>query len=192
MLFNSQNHYKYSLAAKYSYDIFTLGSANLTSMSDKSLKLQISIPPVEGIEDVPVAAVEALASKMGFEPDRVQDIVQALTEACVNAILYSTSDSDVEVLVTAMHNGLVLEVHDRGSGFNPDLIKPPNFELMSEIGVKNGGFGIHMIRELVDKVEIESSEKGTIVRMSTFLTEPNTSAPSPDSALDPSSLIPQP
>ena len=166
-------------------------------MSDKSLKLQISIPPVEGIEDVPVAAVEALASKMGFEPNRVQDIVQALTEACVNAILYSTSEMDVEVVVTAMHNGLILEVCDRGSGFDPDSIKPPDFKLISEVGVKNGGFGLHMIRELVDKVEIESSERGTVVRMSTFLPDSTLSNSAPNSALpahpsDSSSLMPQP
>jgi len=138
-------------------------------MNDKSLKLKISIPPVEGIEDVPIAAVEILAVKMGFEPSRVQDIVQALTEACVNAILYSTSESDVEVLVTAMHSSLVLEVRDQGPGFNPDQVPVPDFELMTEIGVKNGGFGIHMIKSLVDKVEIESSTEGTTIRMSIFL-----------------------
>ncbi len=138
-------------------------------MNDKSLKLKISIPPVEGIEDVPIAAVEILAVKMGFEPSRVQDIVQALTEACVNAILYSTSDSDVEVLVTAMHSSLVLEVRDQGPGFNPDQVPVPDFELMTQIGVENGGFGIHMIKSLVDKVEIVSSTEGTTIRMSIFL-----------------------
>ncbi len=138
-------------------------------MSDKSLKLRIFIPPVEGIEDIPIAAVELLAQKMGFDADRVQDIVQALTEACVNSILYSTTEEDIEVLVTALHGGLVLEVRDRGPGFNPDDVPSPDFDLISQIGVKNGGFGIHMIKSLVDKVEIESSANGTTIRMSTFL-----------------------
>ncbi|AFY75234.1 anti-sigma regulatory factor (Ser/Thr protein kinase) [Synechococcus sp. PCC 7502] len=138
-------------------------------MSDKSLKLKISIPPVEGIEDIPIVAVELLAQKMGFDANRVQDIVQALTEACVNSILYSTTDDDIEVLVTALHGSLVLEVRDHGPGFNPDAVPSPDFDLISQIGVKNGGFGIHMIKSLVDKVEIESSEAGTTIRMSTFL-----------------------
>lgn len=138
-------------------------------MSDKSLKLRIFIPPVEGIEDIPIAAVELLAQKMGFDANRVQDIVQALTEACVNSILYSTTEDDIEVLVTALHGGLVLEVRDRGPGFNPDDVPSPDFDLISQIGVKNGGFGIHMIKSLVDKVEIESSASGTTIRMSTFL-----------------------
>jgi serine/threonine-protein kinase RsbW len=148
-------------------------------MSSESLKMHISIPPVEGIEDVPVAAVEALASKMGFTPDRVQDIIQALTEACVNAILYSSSDKDIEVVVIAMQNSLILEVQDRGSGFDPACIGTPDFELISEIGVKSGGFGIHMIKSLVDEVEIESSDQGTTVRMSTFLSSPNSSSLTP-------------
>jgi serine/threonine-protein kinase RsbW len=37
------------------------------------------------------------------------------------------------------------------------------------MGVKNGGFGIHMIKALMDKVEIESSDQGTTIRMSKFL-----------------------
>jgi serine/threonine-protein kinase RsbW len=138
-------------------------------MSDKSLKLKISIPPVEGIEDIPIAAVELLAQKMGFDANRVQDIVQALTEACVNSILYSTTEDDIEVMVTALHGSLVLEVRDRGPGFNPDDVPSPDFDLISQIGVKNGGFGIHMIKSLVDEVEIESSANGTTIRMSTFL-----------------------
>ena len=141
-------------------------------MSEKPLKLRISIPPVEGIEDFPIAAVEALATKMGFSPDAVQDIVQALTEALVNAVLYSTSHFDVEVVVFAAINSLTVEVHDRGSGFDVSSVPPPDFDLISKIGVKNGGFGIHMIKALVDKVEIESTDQGTTVRMSKFLSTP--------------------
>ena len=143
-------------------------------MSEKPLELRISVPPVEGIEDIPIAAIEMLAVKMGFSPDAVQDVVQALTEALVNAILYSTSDFDVEVAVFASQNSLIVEVRDRGSGFDVDSVPPPDFDLISEIGVKNGGFGIHMIKALVDKVEIESTDQGTTVRMSKFLSIPKT------------------
>ncbi len=140
-------------------------------MAERLVKMQMTIPPIEGIEDVPVAAVEALAAKMGFSPDRVQDIAQALTEACVNAIIYSESDADVEVTMLARQNSLILEVRDQGPGFEPDQVPSPNFEIISELGVKNGGFGIHMIKALVDQLEIESSKQGTVVRMSTFLSK---------------------
>jgi serine/threonine-protein kinase RsbW len=140
-------------------------------MAERLVKMQMTIPPIEGIEDVPVAAVEALAAKMGFSPDRVQDIAQALTEACVNAIIYSESDADVEVIMLARQNSLILEVRDQGPGFEPDQVPAPNFEIISELGVKNGGFGIHMIKALVDQLEIESSKQGTVVRMSTFLSK---------------------
>jgi serine/threonine-protein kinase RsbW len=139
-------------------------------MSDTLIKLRISIPPVEGVEDAPIAAVAALAHKMGFSESRVQDIIQALTEACVNSILYTTpSEVDIEVLVAMSENSLIIEVRDQGPGFNPENVKPPNFEEIAEKGVKNGGFGLHMIKELVDKVEIESSEFGTVVRMCAYL-----------------------
>ncbi|MFN7356128.1 MAG: ATP-binding protein, partial [Pseudanabaena sp.] len=83
-------------------------------MSEKPLKLRISIPPVEGIEDVPIAAVEVLATKMGFSSNAVQDIVQALTEALVNAVLYT--DVDLVVVLFAGLTSVGGEVHDRGSG----------------------------------------------------------------------------
>ncbi len=138
-------------------------------MGDKSLKLLISIPPVEGIEDVPIAAVEVLACKMGFAPDQTQDIVQALTEACVNAIMYTNNDADVEIVVYATHDQLSLEVRDRGSGFNPDEVPTPDFDLIQQIGGGSGGFGLHMIKALVDQVEIDSSPNGTTIRMSKYL-----------------------
>jgi len=138
-------------------------------MGDKSLKLQISIPPVEGIEDIPIAAIEVLAGKMGFAPDKTQDIVQALTEACVNAIMYTNNDADVEIVVYATHDALMLEVRDKGAGFNPEDVPAPDFELMQQVGGGSGGFGLHMIKALVDKLEIDSSPAGTTIRMCKYL-----------------------
>jgi len=138
-------------------------------MGDKSLKLQISIPPVEGIEDIPIAAIEVLAGKMGFAPDKTQDIVQALTEACVNAIMYANNDADVEIVVYATHDALMLEVRDKGAGFNPEDVPAPDFELMQQVGGGSGGFGLHMIKALVDKLEIDSSPAGTTIRMCKYL-----------------------
>ncbi|MGQ9865004.1 MAG: ATP-binding protein [Pseudanabaenaceae cyanobacterium] len=136
---------------------------------DEPVTFRIAIPPIEGVEDVPIAAVQVLASKMGFSEARVQDIVQALTEACVNSILYSVSDADIEVMAKADPKSLMVEVSDRGPGFDPNSVTAPDFETIAEIGVKSGGFGIHMIKSLVDQVEIESSPAGTTVRMYAFL-----------------------
>jgi len=138
-------------------------------MGDKSLKLQISIPAVEGIEDIPIAAIEVLAGKMVFAPDKTQDIVQALTEACVNAIMYANNDADVEIVVYATHDALMLEVRDKGAGFNPEDVPAPDFELMQQVGGGSGGFGLHMIKALVDKLEIDSSPAGTTIRMCKYL-----------------------
>ncbi len=146
----------------------SVGESRMESL-EEPVTFRIAIPPIEGVEDVPIAAVQVLASKMGFSEDRVQDIVQALTEACVNAILYSVSDADIEVMAKADPKMLMVEVADRGPGFDPDSVQAPDFEAMAEIGVKSGGFGIHMIKALVDKVEIESSPAGTTVRMYAFL-----------------------
>jgi serine/threonine-protein kinase RsbW len=148
---------------------YLFGEIDTSTMGNNSLKLRISIPPVEGIEDIPIAAIEVLAEKMGFAPDKIQDIVQALTEACINAIMYTNNGADVEIVVYAAHDALMIEVRDKGVGFDPDTIKSPDFELMQQVGGGSGGFGLHMIKALVDKVEIDSSPAGTTIRMSKYL-----------------------
>ena len=74
-----------------------------------------------------------------FEPEDVYDLKLAVTEAATNVIRHTTV------------------VVDRGGGFDVG-------ELTEEPG-EHGGFGLAVIRSLVDEVILDSSPEGTRLKM---------------------------
>lgn len=86
----------------------------------------------------------------------IYDLKLAVTEAATNAIRHAEVDS-FEIEYCA-HPGMVeITVNDAGGGFDVDeLTDVPNSE---------GGFGLAVIRNLVDEVTIESTTQGTRLKM---------------------------
>lgn len=101
--------------------------------------------------------------------ERVADLKIAVSEACTNAVeAHGAAARDDERVVVRCHDledSMVVEIEDRGSGFDPTRLPehPPATDprrLEFERGL-----GLHLIRSLVDDVNIESSGDGTSVRM---------------------------
>jgi anti-sigma regulatory factor (Ser/Thr protein kinase) len=95
-----------------------------------------------------------------IEP-HVCDIVFATHEACKNALQHNPEiDSPVDVVCEVFDNSVVVEVSDRGSGFDPGILPPelPDPEALA-------GRGIFLIYSLMDAVETETGECGTRVKM---------------------------
>jgi anti-sigma regulatory factor (Ser/Thr protein kinase) len=106
----------------------------------------------------------ALAHGLQFTLHEVADIELAVSEACTNAVEH-VSEQCPEILVrfSVEAEQLVMEVIDRGPGFDPT--RPPESSLEDEDGV--GGLGLLVIRALMDELEIKCGpdEGGTRVRM---------------------------
>lgn len=130
------------------------------------------IPPVEprrrgtghfsavlngGAGDVPPVrrAVRELAVANGFA-DRATDLSLALDELIANASEHGSPPITVE---TWYDGRIVLAVTDRGPGFDPRL--PSRVPETAS----DGGRGLWIVRQLADHVEIDSSAKGTTVRV---------------------------
>lgn len=95
-----------------------------------------------------------------IEP-HIEDIVSATHEACKNSLLHNPrNESPVDVICKVLKNRVVIEVLDRGSGFDPEILppSPPDPEALE-------GRGLLIIYALMDKVEAETGEHGTIIRM---------------------------
>lgn len=94
----------------------------------------------------------------------------AVVEACINAFEHSHA-SDQELYVTYQVLGdrdpekLRITVRDHGVGFAPDDLGEPTIEekLKSQ---RKRGWGLKIIRGLMDEVEILSGADGTTVVMS--------------------------
>ncbi len=104
----------------------------------------------------------ALGNMLGFPIDVIEDIKVALSEACTNALRYGCTTSDsYKVHFFIDEEGLAIEVSDRGTGYDFDLVATPQLG-----GEQIGGFGLFIIRSLMDSLDIVSSEEnGTTIRM---------------------------
>jgi len=131
-------------------------------------KIEVHIPSVLGYEKVAMESVAAVARIMGFRADRIEDLRTAVSEACTNAMEHGNRlKKDTMVLVTLKMNRKSLEVNvkDQGGGFQDD-IEEPCIEQQIDQAEDTRGWGMFLIKNLVDEVEVKKAPKGgNVVRM---------------------------
>ncbi|MCT4618140.1 MAG: ATP-binding protein [Marinisporobacter sp.] len=127
----------------------------------------ISVPSKPEYVNVVRLTASAIASRMGFDIEQIEDIKVAIAEACTNAIehglCYNNNNFQINFLVD--HEKLSIEVMDQGNGFKSSEIQEPDLA-----NPKEGGLGIFIIKSLMDEVEIISDlGKGTTMKMIKYL-----------------------
>ena len=88
----------------------------------------------------------------------------ALIEACINAFEHSKSDSNVYIHYIIQDDTLMIKVGDSGVGFDEEVVEIPNIDDKIHSDHKRG-WGIQLMKELMDTVEFESTGQGTTVTM---------------------------
>jgi serine/threonine-protein kinase RsbW len=114
-----------------------------------------------------VPAVLDKLEKSGLSKEELFDVKLCLDEALVNAIKHGnkfSSEHHVEVEAEISGDRLIIQVSDRGQGFDftkiPDPTEKSNLE-------KDHGRGVFLIKTLMDKVE--HSNGGRTIKMTKFL-----------------------
>lgn len=130
---------------------------------DGPSQMELRIP--RSCEFVRVArkAAGALAHQLAFGLQDVWDVELAVSEACTNAIEHVPGESCEEILLRFVvePERLVMEVVDRGPGFDPTQVDEGGGDEDSP-----GGLGMLVIRGVMDDVEVECDpDTGTCVRM---------------------------
>ena len=132
-------------------------------------RIEIRIPSELGYEKVAMEAAATVARQMGFSPDRVQDLKTAVSEACLNAIEHGNqldARQRVFIVLTVQPSGLVVNVADSGKEPIPTGQPQPGR------GQDNRGWGMFLIQNLVDEVQVQSEPNvGNQVRMVIHLGE---------------------
>jgi len=126
-------------------------------------RVELRIPSLPEFVAVARMTVAAIACRMDFPYDAVDDIKVAVGEACTNVIEHATPESpspeEIEISCLLEPEALVIEVRDRGRGFDPDLHAQPD-------PFSEGGLGLILIQALMDEVQLTSlAGQGTQVRM---------------------------
>jgi serine/threonine-protein kinase RsbW len=133
--------------------------------------VELALPMVPEMEIEASRTATAIAEWIGMSPDRIDEVRMAVVEACINALEHSHA-SDREVYVTFQVLGeegdpekLRIMVRDTGIGFSPDVVEEPTIAGKIK-AVRKRGWGLKIIRGLMDEVEILSGADGTTVVMS--------------------------
>ena len=130
----------------------------------------MSIPVAPEMEIVATAQAAALGEYLAMTRDKIDEVKLALVEACINA--FEHADCRDEQLHLTFRLGrepkgrewLEVEVLDKGKGFDSSTVEEPSLEKTFHSHRKRG-WGLQIIKSLMDEVEITSGKTGTRILM---------------------------
>src|SRR5215510_12138100 len=132
---------------------------------------ELHIPSVLGFEKVAMECAASLAKMMRFPAQRIEDLKTAVAEACLNAIEHGNKmDAMTRVNINFSIEPSTLRVAVRDVGTGIGQISPPSIEHTLAGKQRLRGWGIFLIKQLVDEVEFETRpEYGNVVRIALHL-----------------------
>jgi serine/threonine-protein kinase RsbW len=130
------------------------------------LKLTLALPRDEFSVPVARRVLSRSLEVLGVDEPVVADIELALTEACTNVLDHAGDTDEYEVSAGIDGTICIIEVIDRGGGFDHTTKGLADAEPSAE-----DGRGIQLMRALVDKVTFTSRPQvGTVVHLEKQLT----------------------
>ena len=133
-------------------------------MTTQTPKVELTLPVIQDMELAATKTAEVVAKQMGLDEMKTAEISMALIEACINAFEHSKSDSNVYIHYIIDGDTLIIKVGDSGVGFYQEVVEIPNIDEKLKADRKRG-WGIKLMKELMDTVEFESTDGGTTVTM---------------------------
>ncbi len=144
------------------------------------VRFDMTVPMRQEAELVAARAVEQIAENMEFDNRAIDQIRLALIEACINAFEHSGSeDRNVYLNFIAQEDRLLIVVRDFGKGFDPLSIPEPVIRNKLHSMGDRRGWGLMLIRRMMDEVIFEDAETGTVLKMIKYLAARNGSARAP-------------
>jgi len=138
-------------------------------------EVQLTLPMAPDMEIAASKTATAMAELMSMSPDKIDEVRMAVVEACINAIEHSRApDRKVALTFEVLGNAaaepqvLRITVRDGGIGFTPNQVEEPSIEEKLTAARKRG-WGLKIIRGLMDQVEIDSGATGTSIVMTKAL-----------------------
>jgi serine/threonine-protein kinase RsbW len=101
----------------------------------KPVDLTIRIPSDKEFLSLVMDASENLATKIGFDDNKVRKIRTAVGESCANAIEHGNkNDPDKEILLVfhVEETKLEINISDEGKGFDIDKVPTPSIQNIIE------------------------------------------------------------
>ena len=137
----------------------------------KADEYEMVIPMGDDTELIAAHTVEKIARRVNFRPEAVNQIKTALVEACINAAEHSLSpDRKIYQRFVVEGDKLVVTVASRG--VLPAQVSDENGQNANAVqdgGKSRRGWGLKLIKTLMDEVEFEHVDDGTQLRMTKYV-----------------------
>ena len=134
--------------------------------------LRASLPGEQGNERVAMDQVAAAVAELGIAPDRVERLKTAVSEAAMNAIEYGSQNDPtipVDIAVDVDGDDLVVRITDRGLSGPIGSAEEPDLEKKLAGDQKPRGWGLFLIKHMVDAMEVTSHGTGQTVALTLHL-----------------------
>lgn len=132
-----------------------------------SSQITLTVPEDHALVAMVREVGRTLLAHHGASTEDIEDLEAVLGELCANVTCHAHSESGC-YRVTLEHQGhrVVVTVTDDGRGFDPQRVPPVGTPCLDEDGTERyGGFGLHLVGSLVDRLEIgRSHPRGMTVR----------------------------
>jgi serine/threonine-protein kinase RsbW len=111
-------------------------------------------------------AVAAVANRLNFSIEDIEDVKLAVAEACTNCIQHAHGSDQIEITCETEPEALTVRVRDYGRGTRPETISSRRVD-----EPRVGGLGVFLIRSLMDSVEYDvHPDRGTNLVMTKKVT----------------------
>ena len=133
--------------------------------------IELHLPSKLGFERIAMDSAASIARIMDFTGDRVEDLKTAVSEACINAIEHGNKQAETEKVVVRMtfdESSLKVDIHDRGDKFNP-VTEKPDIKKKIDGTLPPRGWGMFLVKNLVDELEFSSEAGGNVTTMVIYL-----------------------
>lgn len=124
--------------------------------------IHITLPSFPQFVSLARLTVASVGNMIGFSVEDIEDLKVAVSEACTNALCHGQcEDACYDLYYTVEPERIIIQVKDNGDGYKPEDVEEPVCP-----GEKAGGFGLFIIKTLMDEVSVETQKGiGTSITM---------------------------
>jgi serine/threonine-protein kinase RsbW len=152
-----------------------LGGAVRGAVESEGVEYEMIIPVGDDTELIAANALEEIARRHKFPSKAINQLKTALVEACINAAEHGLApDRKIHQRFLVSDDKITISISNRGLRLTDKLAERDEREvqiLPTESPDTRRGWGLNLIRGLMDDVRVEPVDDGTRITMTKFLRE---------------------